>query len=239
MAKYTIRHDKIETTSIFQGKENFALGVTIGALGVIFAFVAFEFFWGTQDSSEYLSNAPLVISLLVAMASTYFAANALLEQRRVREAATDPVLIVHLGQREDAPELITFNVSNAGAGAALKVQLLVETPEDNEDDWKKRSFFHNIFCPREPFTAILQGQSVEFSLALGWHLLGQGPDKAIDKNLPINPLPPFKAKLTYEDLAGGEYNSEFTIDVREMLELGANQSPQMRIAKALEKIAKK
>jgi hypothetical protein len=64
-------------------------------------------------------------------------------------------------------------------------------------------------------------------LALGWDLLGE------------NPLPPFAASLTYEDLAGGEYESLFSIDVRELDGLGANKSPQMRMVKALEDVAKK
>lgn len=238
MAKYTIRHDKNETGSLFRGDGKFALGVVVGSLAVVLAFIAYESVWGTQDLSEYLSIAPLIVSLLVAMASTYFAANALLEQRKIREAGTDPVLISHLSQREDAPELITFKVSNVGAGAALNVQLDVEPPDDDADDWKKRNILQNIFVPRVPFSVILQGNSIEFSLAFGWHLLGQDPTKSIDKNLPLQSLPPFKAALSYEDLAGGKYDSEFTIDVSEMQGLGANKSPQMRMVAALEKIAK-
>jgi hypothetical protein len=239
MAKYTIRHDKNDTRSLLRGDGKLALGVVVGSLAVVLSFVAYEFVWGTQDSAEYLSIAPLIISLLVATASTYFAANALLEQRKMREAGTDPVLIAHLGQREDARELVTFKVSNVGAGAALNVQLEVERPADDTDDWEKRDFLQNIFKSREPFSVILQGDSIEFSLALGWHLLGQDPAKSIDANLPLCPLPPFRAKLSYEDLAGGKYDSEFTIDVSEMEGLGANKSPQMRMVAALEAIAKK
>ena len=121
MAKYTIRHDKNEPTGLFTGDGRLALGITIGALGVVLSFLAIEFFWGANSRSEYISIVPVVISLLVAVASTYFASHALLEQRRAREAGTDPVLIVHLGQRSDARELVTFNVTNVGAGAALNV----------------------------------------------------------------------------------------------------------------------
>ena len=239
MPKYTIRHDKNETSSLFRGDGKLALGVVVGGLAVILSFVAYEFVWGAQSLSEYLSIAPLIISLLVAMASTYFATNALLEQRKMREAGTDPVLIAHLGQREDARELVTFKVSNVGAGAALNVQLDVERPDDDTDDWEKRDFLQDIFKSREPFAVILQGNSIEFSLALGWHLLGQDLAKSIDANLPLFPLPPFRAKLSYEDLAGGKYDSEFTIDVSEMEGLGANKSPQMRMVAASEAIAKK
>lgn len=239
MAKYAIRHDKTETKSRLLGDGKYALGFTLGSLAIVLVYIAYEFFWGTQDLSEYLTIAPLIISLLVAMGSTYFAANALLEQRTMREAGTDPVLIAHLGQREDARELVTFKVSNVGAGAALNVQLDVDRPDDDADDWEKRDFLQNIFLPRQPFAVILQGNSIEFSLALGWHLLGQNPIQRVDQNLPLNALPPFQARLTYEDLAGGKYDAEFTIDVNELQGLGANKTPQMRMVAALEAIAKK
>lgn len=158
MAKYTIRHDKTETKSLYLSDGKFALGIVVGSLAVVLAFVAYEFLWGVQVSSEYLSIAPLIISLLVAMGSTYFAANALLEQRKMREAGTDPVLIAHLGQREDARSLVTFKVSNVGAGAALNVQLDVERPNDDMDDWEKRDFMQNIFKPREPFCCNTSGE---------------------------------------------------------------------------------
>ncbi len=211
----------------------------MGVLGVVVAFVLFEFVWGTVDRSEYLSIAPIIISLLVAAASTYFAAYALLEQRKAREASTDPVLIVHLGQRADARELVTFNLTNVGAGAALNVLLDVDEPEDAEDDQPKRDYLRHVFKQHHPFSVILQGKSVEFDFALGWHLLGQDSNGQIDKQLPLNPVPPFQARLSYEDLAGGKYESEFTIDVRELRGLGASKSPQMRMVKALETIAKK
>lgn len=211
----------------------------MGVLGVVVAFVVFEFVLGTVDRSKYLSIAPMIISLLVAAASTYFAAYALLEQRKAREASTDPVLIVHLGQRADARELVTFNLTNVGAGAALNVLLNVDEPEDAEDDRPRRNYLLHVFKQHHPFSVILQGKSVEFDFALGWHLLGQDPTGQIDKQLPLNPVPPFQARLSYEDLAGGKYESEFTIDVRELRGLGASKSPQMRMVKALETIAAK
>jgi len=239
MAKYTIRHDKSETKGAFRGDGKLALGIVLGALGVIISFIAAEFIWGTQQASEYLAIAPLVISLLVATASTYFAAHALLEQRKTREAGTDPVLVVHLGQREDAKSLVTFNLTNVGAGAALNVLLDVDEPDDNESDRPKRNYLRRIFMQHHPFAVILQGKSIEFDFALGWHLLGQDAANTLDKALPLKPVPPFQARLSYEDLAGGKYESEFTIDVRELRGLGASKSPQMRMVAALEAIAKK
>lgn len=239
MTKYSIRHDKGAPNGFFRGDSRLALGITLGVLGVVLAFVLFEFIWGARDRFEYFNMAPLIISLLVASASTYFAAHALLEQRRTREASTDPVLIVHLGQREDARELVTFNVTNVGAGAALNVLLDVDEPDDNDDDRPKRDYLRHIFKQHHPFAVILQGKSVEFDFALGWFLLGQDLSGQIDGKRPLHTVPPFKARLSYEDLAGGQYESEFMIDVRELRGLGISKSLQMRMVSALEKIAKK
>jgi hypothetical protein len=224
MAKYPIRHDKNKPKSIFGSNGKLALGMTLGALGAVLLFVGIEFFEGTREASEYLEIAPLIISLLVATASTYFASNAVLEQRKTREAGTDPVLIVHLGQRQDARELITFNITNVGAGAALNVKLDVDNPDD---DLSGRDLLNNVFKRHHPFSVIVQGKSIEFNLAMFWNLLGD------------NPLPPFQARLSYEDLAAGEYESTFTIDVRELQGLGVSKSPQMRMVTALEAIAHK
>ena len=223
MKKYPIRHDKSDRKNGLLSDGKVALGVILGLSGTILAYLVFGVKNDSTGSFPYTDFLPIIISLLVAMASIFLAANTLLEQRKTREAGTDPVLVAHLGQREDARELITFNISNIGAGAALNVALCVEKPKDVVE---KRNLVMNIFRQHHPFTVILQGKSIEFSLALGWHLLGD------------EPLPPFQATLAYEDLAGGKYESKFMIDVRELEGLGANKSPQMRIVTALEKIAK-
>lgn len=239
MQKYVIRYDKIDDTNGLRRDGKFALGLVVGSLAVVLLYIAFDYVWGEKSVSEFQDMAPIIISLIVAMASTYFAANALIEQRYMREAGTDPVLIAHLGQREDARELATFKVTNVGAGAALSVKLEVERPNDDAVDWQKRNFLQNIFERREPFAVVLQGQSIEFNFALGWHLLGQEGLEGPDPNLPIKPLPPFMARISYEDLAGGKYSGEFMIDVMELQSLGAQKSPQMRIVHALEKLAKR
>lgn len=239
MAKYTIRHDKTDKGNRILDDGKFALGFISGALFVVFAYIAHDLVKGARPFSDILEIAPVTISLIVALGSTYFAASALLEQRRTREAGTDPVLIAHLGQREDAREVVTFKVSNVGAGAALNIHLEVDRPEDEPDDWIKRDFWQNIFFRHHPFSTIPQGNSIEFSLGFGWCLVGQDRANPPNPKHPLTALPPFRARLTYEDLAGGKYSSEFVIDVREMTFFEANRSPQMRAVAALESIAKK
>ena len=223
MQKYSIRHDKNEKHHLSLGDGKFALGIAVGSAGVLLLYLTANISFESIGENQYFKTIPILVSLLVAMISSYFAANALLEQRKTREAGTDPVLIAHLGQREDARELITFNVSNVGSGAALNVQLEIEKPNDPVVN---RDLLHNIFRTHHPYAVILQGKSIEFNLGLGWELLGESP------------LPPFQVKMTYTDLVGNEYESEFSVDVQEMLAFGSHKSPQMRIVTALEKMAK-
>lgn len=239
MQKYTVRYDKTQTKYSLFSDGKLALGILVGSLSVIISLILWEFFSGGGDTSVYLSLAPLIVSLLVALGSSYFAASALLEQRRLREAGTDPVLIVHLGRREDARELVTLLVSNVGAGAALNVHIELEEPIEDADEREKRGFVQNVFARREPFAVILQGASIEFNFALGWRLLGQEGRSKIEESLPKTALPPFKAKLSYEDLSGGRYDGVFTLNVNELRGLGTHKSPQMRIVSALETIAKR
>tara|TARA_R110002096_G_scaffold150045_1_gene311805 strand:- start:441 stop:1115 length:675 start_codon:yes stop_codon:yes gene_type:complete len=224
MKKYSIRHDKRDPQSAMLGDGKIALGMIFGVVFTVLISLIAEVRQSPSNSFLNIELTPVIVSLLVALASTFLATNALLEQRKSREAATDPVLIVHLGQREDARELVTFNISNVGAGAALNVAMTVEKPKDGTDG---RNFVTNIFRQYHPFAVILQGNSIEFSFAVGWEILGE------------KLLPSFQVALSYEDLVGGQYESEFTIDVREMKGLGANKSPQMRMVTALEAIAKK
>ncbi|MFN3527294.1 MAG: hypothetical protein ACK4YU_14520, partial [Paracoccus sp. (in: a-proteobacteria)] len=180
MSKYTIRHDKVEMGQALANDGKFALGLLAGIVFAVFFVLGVEAVSQGISREEILDVAPVIVSLLVAGLSATLSARALYEQRRAREASTDPVLIAHFGQRVDARELVTFNVTNIGAGAALNVRLTVDPPED---DLKARNILRDIFDHHHPFTVIPQGSGIEFSFALGWDLLGD------------HPLPPFAARV--------------------------------------------
>lgn len=221
--KYPIRHEKNNQRSFLLGDGKVALGVIFGVAATIFVILLLDFRQDSGTDSSLIEFTPIIVSLLVGVASIFLASSALLEQRKTREASTDPVLIVHLGQREDERGLVTFNISNVGAGAALNVKLSVDKPTDTIEN---RNLIKEVFGDFHPFTVILQGKSVQFNFAMGWELLGE------------KPLPPFKAKLSYDDLVGFGYESEFLVDVRELKGISAHQTPEIRMVKALEKIAK-
>ena len=224
MPDYPLRHKKSESSSGYLRDGKFAVGFLLGALSAIFSALLIGQLTGYQIN--YVSdNIVVTASLAVAAGSFFVAARSMLEQKKLREAATDPVLVAHFGQREDARELVTFKVTNVGAGAAIDVHLNAEPPADS--DVESRKLMTDIFKRHHPFKIIPQGESIEFNLALGWNLLGS------------EPLPPFKVDLQYQDLNGDEYESTFKLDVREMEKLGAEKSPHMRMVTALEKIAQK
>lgn len=223
MQKYPIRHEKVARQAGPLTDGRFALGFFLGVIVLILGNLFFDMLFEEPHEIEIFQNVPVIVSLLVSLVSVVLASRALAEQRMQREASTDPVLVAHLGQRADARELVTFNVTNVGAGAALNVTLDVDLPDGGVQD---RDLVTDVFHRHHPFTVILQDRSIEFSLAMGWSLLGNSP------------LPPFKARLTYFDLLGAEYESEFLIDVREMEGMGANKSPQMLLVKSVDGVAK-
>ncbi|MEJ6389491.1 hypothetical protein [Gymnodinialimonas ulvae] len=223
MNKYTIRHEKTNDANHLLGDGKIAVGMTLGVITSALGWIALTYLADTNSIGEGLSIDPILVSLLVAFTSTYLAAKALTEQRKTREASTDPVLIAHLGQRADAAEMVTFLISNIGAGAALNVHVDVEKPDA---DTERYNLSTDIFRRYHPFSVIPQGKDIEFNLGVGFRLFEVGP------------LPPFKATLSYEDLAGDQYESDFTIDIRQMEKMTSHKSPQMRIVSALEDMAK-
>ena len=224
MDNYSVRHSKNASKKIFWNDGVFTVGLVFGFF-VCSILVLFLMFLSEFNQRLFLDSAPILVSLLVAGASTFLASKALFEQKKTREAATDPVLVAHFGQREDARECITFKVSNIGAGAALNIRICVLEPENA--NLENKEILVNIFEPFHPIAVILQGESVEFSFAIGHQILGQSP------------LPPFESRIIYQDLNANEYEGKFSLDVREMKNLGAHRTPQMRVVKALESISNK
>lgn len=217
----SIRVTKEHQETPFLGNGKIALGIVAGLALSALGYLSLKTIADNDVATQALGTVIAFASLIVACGSMFVAAWALSEQRKSREAATDPVLVAHFSQREDARELITFRITNVGAGAALNVFLDVSQPND---DLSQRKIITDIFQRHHPFRIIPQSQSIEFSFAFGWELLGD------------NPLPPFSAKLSYEDLSGERYEGSFILDVKEMEKLGANKSPQMRLVSAIEKI---
>ena len=214
-----IRKSEQKSSPIFSG--GLALGMIVGISFGIFLMIGLEGIFGQNP----LAQPTVIIGLiatLAALTSCFLALLALSEQRKSRQAGTDPVLIDHFSQREDARDMIMLSISNMGAGAALNVKLEVIADFDPKD----HEILTNVFERHEPFRTILQNNSISFNFGVGFRLLGD------------NPVPPFTVSLEYMDIDQTSYSGSFSLDIREMEKLGSEKSLHQRHAEATETIGK-
>ncbi|MCU9838323.1 hypothetical protein OEZ49_11145 [Ruegeria sp. WL0004] len=222
-AKPYVRKSHSAQKSSLRHGDLLALGVTIGVCLAIVFLLLNDVLNSGLDRNEFIAITPALLTLSVALVSLVVSFYALSEQRLMRQAGTDPVVIAHLGQRKDQPMLINLEISNVGAGAAINVTIKAILPPE----WP---FLDRVLRdPRDlthPIMTILQNRSVSFAFGVGHQLIGD------------NPIEPFKIQLSYEDVEGSSYFSEHIIDVKELTWQDANTPPITKISKELEKIQK-
>lgn len=204
----------------------FAIGITIGIFVAIAAYLLTDLFALGLSREEVLTAIPSLLALLVALVSLLISYSALSEQRMMRQAGTDPVILVHLDKRKDAQMLTTFEISNVGAGAAQNVRISVDKESDFFTTYEVLTDLASL---SHPIRAIPQGKSISFNFGIGFKLLGQN-----DAGVPV---PPFEVTVAYEDIEGTPYVSKQAIDVRELHQQSAHQVPSSRVAASLERLA--
>ena len=125
------KRDKLSTSkeatrrSVFLSTD-YALGVLTALLISVLIWLLGTAFEIDYSRAELLDLFPTVLSVLIATISLYVSNFALKEQRKSRQAGTDPIILVHLGQREDAPLMVMLVISNVGTGAARNVKLIFD-----------------------------------------------------------------------------------------------------------------
>lgn len=226
MIKETIRTiekgpDPIRKNLLGEGR--FAIGFTLGLITFIFVGLIALSVSTALTSADIIELSGTLVALLIASVSLILSHQALTENRRMREAGTDPVVLVHLDSREDEPFLTTFNLNNVGAGAAMNVKVEVDA---DLDEFTKRKLLLDVTKIQYPIRTIPQNKSISYNLGTGTMLLEN------------EPLPPFSVALTYEDIDGIKYKSTQTIDVREMHQRQAHTPPLTKISRDVGKIAK-
>jgi len=216
--KEQIRTTKDKSSSLLTGG-HFALGFVTCFVTLVLLVSA------SRSSPEYLFENYLEIStLLIASSSLFIAYFAVREQKIMRQAGTDPVVLAHIAERDDTRQMTMFCLSNVGAGAALDVSFRVFPPDGGFDPKQVITPFDEL---SHPIKVILQGKAVSYNFGLGHVLTEQG-----------NEVPPFLVQLSYKSVDGTEYTSEQTIDVRELRRQPAHDMPIMRVVKELEAIRK-
>jgi hypothetical protein len=199
------------------------------ALGFFSALSVAALLWVATGSSwdqvTFIEFLPAAGSFLASFVSLFIAYFVFSEQVRTRQAATDPVILLHLGTREDAPLLIMLYISNVGAGAALNVA--VEFDAESASDWTKRGGTAvDLSNVAKSIRAIPQDAKVSYPL-------NTYPGMSTDP-----PLLPLRARVKFEDVDGGKYSSEHTISIAELAGQNANKTPIAQIAERLQKIEK-
>jgi hypothetical protein len=202
------------------------------ALGVLTAGLIAVILWVLSDGlaldryrSDVIDVIPAVGTLMVAFVSVLLSYSALAEQRRARQAGTDPVILVHFGQRKDAPSMVTLEITNVGAGAAQNVVVALQNERVRQllDEERITTNFSEI---SHPIRTIPQDRSVSYNFGVGFDLLKE-------------PYPqPIEVKVSYDDIDGNAYTSAQVLDVLELRWQRADKPIDARIASAIEKLEK-
>lgn len=204
----------------------YALGVLTGVLISLSLYLGIQVFSSLLSREELIDILPSVTAFLVALVSLQIAFRALTEQRRMRQAGVDPVLVAHLAKDEMYPLVLTLNISNVGAGAAINVKAQLEgNIPAGRSDFMDRIRTSDFFNKQRPLAAILQNQTVV-------HWMGTGPE-LFGKN---DPIAPFSITLTYEDIEGSTYSSNHELNILEFENANANEPANTKIFRELEKI---
>lgn len=144
------------------------------------------------------------------------------ENRKRREAAKKPRILVKLKPDADSGSFIQLVLSNVGPGAALIVGFSLK---GDEEDFSKRGVITR--GTSAPINSISPGESEVYEFGVKHALFGDSP------------LKPFSVLIEYEDVDGEPGEERIALDVRQFKGLGwRGHSVSWRQMSALERIAK-
>ncbi|WP_297771092.1 hypothetical protein [uncultured Roseovarius sp.] len=201
----------------------FALGVCVGLVAFIGVYLISDLLREDLNRNTLLEVIPSILTLVVAVTSLFLSFHALAEQRKMRQAGTDPVILLHLANREDARIMSTLEITNVGAGAALNVSVDLQTDISQFVPDRIITDFDKV---RQTFRTIPQDKSISFNFGVGHRLLEQ-PE-----------IPELKFLVTYEDIENKRYERIQKIDTKELAMQRADDGLASRQTKAIEKIEK-
>lgn len=210
-----------------RGDGKVAIGVLIGILIAVVLYLTNHIWSELLTTDQFIAIAPALAAFLVALVSLLVSFRGLTEQKRMRQAGVDPVLIAHLSQDPQFPLILTLNISNVGAGAAVNVyaKILGEI-KDKHGEFVTKILKSDFYNSRSAITVILQDQTVS-------HWMGRGPDLYRE-----NRMEPFYLELSYQDIEGANYQSTHPINLDALELTNANEPNSTKIWRELEKIRK-
>jgi hypothetical protein len=224
MRNQGIRKSEIDENALLKDGK-FALGLMTGVVIFIFVYLGKQIWGSILTKSELLEVMPAIAAFTIALVSLLVSFRALNEQKRMRQAGVDPVLIAHLAQDPNHPLIMTLNISNVGAGAAMNVCAKIDKPFGAKPGTMLNRIEHSEFFNRKrPMAVVLQGQTIP-------HWMGTGPE-LFREGIPQQ----FSVELEYEDIEGAKYHSSHALDLNEFDGRNAGEPPLVKMFRELEKI---
>jgi hypothetical protein len=218
------RKSEVKDNSLL-GDGIFALGLMTGLIIVIVAYLGQQIWGSLLTKSELINVVPAMAAFTIALVSLLISFRALIEQKKMRQAGVDPVLIAHLAQDPTHPLIMTLNISNVGSGAAMNVYASINDSLGAKPDSMLGKIEHSdFFSKRRPVAVILQSQTIP-------HWMGTGPEL-----FGGDILQEFSVELQYEDIEGATYSSIHAVNLKEFDGRNANEPSLARMVRELEKI---
>lgn len=217
-----------KTNNALLGDGVYALGVLTGVLISLVLYLGAQLWSSLLSQEQIIDLLPSVTAFLVALVSLQISFRVLIEQKRMRQAGVDPVLVAHLAKDPMYPLVMSLNISNVGAGAAVNVraQLDGDIPV-GRSEFLDRIRTSDFFNKQRPLAVILQNQTAS-------HWMGTGPELFGNED----PIAPFSITLTYDDIEGSSYHSTHQLNILEFENANANEPADTKISREIEKIRK-
>ena len=188
--------------------------------------LATHFFdWMVDDGSALLTAlATVAIAIL-----TFQLAN---ENRRLREAGTEPKVVAYISPHPDGNGGVNIVFANVGSGPALDFSFKFQC---DWDDFKRHRVLVKDDAGRTAINVLPQGEKITAIFGVGFVLFGK-----VD-NEQIEPLKKFQVELSYSDLNGKKRSNRSEIDIQQFAGLaGMSNRPALReIEATLKKIERR
>ncbi len=170
-------------------------------------------------------NTSDILSLVLTLATVLyvlFTWKITSENKKMREAQTEPRISLSIQPREEYINFLNMIVENIGQGPAYEVRF-----ELNHDfEFAKGHFLSELGFIKNGIAYFAPRQKIEFFLTN----MVEGFNDKMNNEIRI--------KVTYNSKAGKRYEDEYRISLKELVGLTNLESPKSRIANALEMIAK-
>ncbi len=174
---------------------------------------------GNENSLMVLFTAGIFLS---GIASLIVAIHLARDNRALRKAGTEPMVIGYLKPDRTTVNVIRFHIRNVGKGPAFNVSMEIL---GEKEMYRERGLRLPFEPQRPPITALPQDDDLGFFFGVGHELLGDPS------------LPPVTISISYENASGRVFNENSAVDIRQFEGFSwVGRLAEDEIAKTLNKI---